>query len=111
MKKTFFLLVVIFLALALAPSAHAMSYDFDTGLDGFLKYGSAHYVPQYARLTTTAGYQRGSIFLDTPYDATIFEASFDFYIVPERKPRFFLSAAPGAIFIQSTYSILITFLS
>lgn len=33
------------------------------------------------------------------------------YIVPERKPRFFLSAAPGAISIQSTDSIFITLLS
>jgi len=80
MKKTSFLLVVIFLAIALATNAHALSYDFDSGLDGFFKYGSASYVPQYARLTQPLYNQRGSIFLNTALDATAFNASFDFYI-------------------------------
>ena len=80
MKRAIFLLLAITWAVVLATNAHALNFDFNSGLDGFFKYGSAHYVPQYARLTTTAGYQRGSIFLNTPYDATAFDASFDFYI-------------------------------
>jgi hypothetical protein len=62
-----------------ATNAEAVLYNFDSGLGGFQSYGSAASVSGEAKLTLTTG-GNGSIFLNALFDATAFNASFDFFI-------------------------------
>ncbi len=72
------LLICIGLSMVLALNAQATSYDFNSGLTGFLSYGDATSQNGAVRLTEANNWREGSIFLNSVIDATAFNASFDF---------------------------------